>query len=80
VYFKEKMLNNSRLVERALYEDVNVFVDYVGHAGANGDDGAAWDDKAGASVTLNRWVKVSKANVLWTFVCCVIFVFIIYLK
>ena len=41
---------SSRLVERALHEDINVFVDYTGA----GEDGEDWGDKDGANVTLNR--------------------------
>ena len=43
----------ARLVERALYEDINVFVDYTG-GGAGGEDGENWEDKAGVKVTHNR--------------------------
>ena len=39
-----------RIVERALYEDINVFVDYTGAH----EDGDGWEEKAGINVTLNR--------------------------
>ncbi len=37
----------TRLVERALYEDINVFVDYTGGGGGAGEDGngTGWEDK-----------------------------------
>jgi dynein intermediate chain len=42
---------SSRLVERALYEDINVFVDYTGVC----EDNEGFEDKAGANVTFNRF-------------------------
>ncbi len=54
---------STRLVERALYEDINVFVDYTGGGVDGGEGGDGWaDDKQGASVTLNRFF----ADERWT--------------
>lgn len=49
--FQKFFDNSSRLVERALYEDINVFVDYTGI----GEDNEGFEDKAGANVTFNRF-------------------------
>ena len=48
--FQKFFDNSSRLVERALYEDINVFVDYTGV----GEDAEGFEDKAGVNVTFNR--------------------------
>ena len=49
--FQKFFDTSSRLVERALYEDINVFVDYTGV----GEDNEGFEDKAGANVTFNRF-------------------------
>ena len=38
-------------MERAIYEDINVFIDYTG----TGDDAEGFEDKAGNNVTFNRF-------------------------
>ena len=49
--FQKFFDNSSRLVERALYEDINVFVDYTGV----GEDNEGFEDKDGVNVTFNRF-------------------------